>query len=43
MQKLFTIQRIITHGGLPLVLITLVPSAERVVLEYVEAVMKNNW
>ena len=38
----FTVQKIITHSGLSSVLMNAIPFAERAVLEYVEAVMKNN-
>ena len=37
----FTVQRIITHSGW--LLINVIPSAERTVLEYAEGVIKNNW
>ena len=37
----FTMQRNITHSGLRSVLLNVIPSAERAVLEYEEAVFKN--
>ena len=40
---LFTMQRIITDIGLSSVLTKVIPDAERAVLEYEEAVIKNNW
>ena len=40
---LLTMQRIITHSGLPSVLIDVIPSAERASLEYGEAFIKNDW
>ena len=39
----FTVQGIITHSGLPSLLINLIRSAERAVLQYGHAVIKNNW
>ena len=40
---LFTMQRTITDIGLSSVLTKVIPDAEGVVLEYEEAVIKNNW
>ena len=38
-----SMQRIVAHSGLPSVLKNVIPSGERAVLEYREAVIKNNW
>ena len=39
----FTMQRIIPYNGLPSVLINVMVFVERVVLEYGEVLIKNNW